>query len=206
MAGQGIIIGAIMRQAKVQRRTSETDISVEINLDGSGQSIVDTSIPFLDHMLVLFARHGLFDLTVKGRGDTEIDDHHLVEDMGICLGKVVKEAIGDKVGMNRYGSATIPMDETLCAVTLDVSGRPYLVYNVAFSSGERTGKFDLQLVREFFKSFSDHSGITLHINLIYGENNHHIVEAIFKAFARALSMAATTNGRIQGVLSTKGCL
>jgi len=206
MAGRGGITGANMRQAKVQRRTSETDISVEIKLDGSGQAIVDTSIPFFNHMLSLFARHGFFDLTVKGRGDTEIDDHHLVEDMGICLGKVVKEAIGDKVGMNRYGSATIPMDETLCAVTLDVSGRPYLVYNVAFSSGERTGKFDLQLVREFFKSFSDHSGITLHINLIYGENNHHIVEAIFKAFARALSMAATTHGRIQGVLSTKGCL
>ncbi|SEL93237.1 imidazoleglycerol-phosphate dehydratase [Syntrophus gentianae] len=195
-----------MRQAKVQRRTSETDISVEINLDGSGQAIIDTSIPFFDHMLTLFARHGLFDLTIKGRGDTEIDDHHLVEDMGICLGEAVKEAMGDKAGMTRYGTATIPMDETLCAVNLDVSGRPYLIYHVDFSAGARAGGFDLQLVREFFKSFSDHSGITLHINLFYGENNHHISEAIFKAFARALGMAVTTDSRISGVLSTKGCL
>ncbi|WP_093881758.1 imidazoleglycerol-phosphate dehydratase HisB [Syntrophus gentianae] len=196
----------MMRQAKVQRRTSETDISVEINLDGSGQAIIDTSIPFFDHMLTLFARHGLFDLTIKGRGDTEIDDHHLVEDMGICLGEAVKEAMGDKAGMTRYGTATIPMDETLCAVNLDVSGRPYLIYHVDFSAGARAGGFDLQLVREFFKSFSDHSGITLHINLFYGENNHHISEAIFKAFARALGMAVTTDSRISGVLSTKGCL
>ncbi|OPY85569.1 MAG: Imidazoleglycerol-phosphate dehydratase [Syntrophus sp. PtaU1.Bin208] len=195
-----------MRQARVQRRTSETDISVEINLDGSGQANIDTSIPFFDHMLNLFARHGLFDLTIKGRGDTEIDDHHLVEDMGICLGEALKDAMGDKAGMTRYGTATIPMDETLCAVTLDVSGRPYLIYRVDFSAGARAGGFDLQLVREFFKSFSDHSGITLHINLFYGENNHHIAEAIFKAFARALGMAVTTDSRISGVLSTKGCL
>lgn len=195
-----------MRQASVQRSTSETDISVEIDLDGGGQAVVETSIPFFDHMLTLFSRHGLFNLTVKGRGDTEIDDHHLVEDMGICLGKVVKDAMGDKTGMVRYGSATIPMDETLCAVTLDVSGRPYLVYHVAFSAGARAGEFDLQLVREFFKAFSDHSGITLHINLFYGENNHHIAEAVFKAFARALSMAVSIDSRIQGVLSTKGCL
>ena len=195
-----------MRQAKIQRRTSETDISVEINLDGRGQVDVDTSIPFFDHMLNLFAHHGLFDLMIKGRGDTAIDDHHLVEDLGICLGKAVKEAMGDKTGMTRYGSATLPMDETLCAVNLDVSGRPYLIYHVKFFSGERTGTFDLQLIREFFKSFSDHSGITLHINLFYGENNHHIVEAVFKAFARALSMAVTIHGRIQGVPSTKGSL
>ena len=195
-----------MRQASVQRSTSETDISVEIDLDGGGQAVVETSIPFFDHMLTLFSRHGLFNLTVKGRGDTEIDDHHLVEDMGICLGKVVKDAMGDKTGMVRYGSATIPMDETLCAVTLDVSGRPCLVYHVAFSAGARAGEFDLQLIREFFKAFSDHSGITLHINLFYGENNHHIAEAVFKAFARALSMAVSIDNRIQGVLSTKGCL
>ncbi len=195
-----------MRQASVQRSTSETDISVEIDLDGGGQAVVETSIPFFDHMLTLFSRHGLFNLTVKGRGDTEIDDHHLVEDMGICLGKVVKDAMGDKTGMVRYGSATIPMDETLCAVTLDVSGRPCLVYHVAFSAGARAGEFDLQLIREFFKAFSDHSGITLHINLFYGENNHHIAEAVFKAFARALSMAVSIDSRIQGVLSTKGCL
>jgi len=198
--------GAMMRQAKVQRSTSETDISLELNLDGSGRTAVDTSIPFFDHMLGLVAHHGLFDLTIKGQGDTAIDDHHLVEDMGICLGKAVREAVGDKKGMIRYGTATIPMDETLCAVTLDVSGRPYFVYHVPFPAGARAGRFDLQLVREFFKSFSDHSGITLHINLFYGENNHHIAEAIFKAFARALSAAVTIDHRIQGVLSTKGSL
>lgn len=197
---------AIMRRGNVHRRTAETDISLEINIDGSGQSVLDTSIPFLDHMLNLFARHGLFDLKVKGRGDTAIDDHHLVEDMGICLGEAIKEAIGDKTGITRYGSATVPMDETLCAVNIDISGRPYLVYNVSYLSGGRAGEFDLQLIREFFKSFSDHSGITLHINLFYGENNHHIVEAVFKAFARALSMAVSIHGRIQGVLSTKGSL
>jgi imidazoleglycerol-phosphate dehydratase len=194
------------RQARVQRSTSETDISVEINLDGSGRAAIDTSVPFFDHMLTLFARHGLFDLTIKGRGDTEIDDHHLVEDMGICLGQALKDAVGDKTGMTRYGTATVPMDETLCSVTVDVSRRPYLVYRVEFSPGARAGGFDLQLIKEFFKSFSDHSGITLHINVFYGENNHHITEAIFKAFARALSMAVTTDSRISGVLSTKGCL
>ncbi|MDY0186436.1 MAG: imidazoleglycerol-phosphate dehydratase HisB [Syntrophus sp. (in: bacteria)] len=194
------------RQARVQRSTSETDISVEINLDGSARGAIDTSVPFFDHMLTLFARHGLFDLTIKGRGDTEIDDHHLVEDMGICLGQALKDAVGDKTGMTRYGTATVPMDETLCSVTVDVSGRPYLVYRVEFSPGARAGGFDLQLIKEFFKSFSDHSGITLHINVFYGENNHHITEAIFKAFARALSMAVTTDSRISGVLSTKGCL
>jgi len=194
------------RQARVQRSTSETDISVEINLDGIARGAIDTSVPFFDHMLTLFARHGLFDLTIKGRGDTEIDDHHLVEDMGICLGQALKDAVGDKTGMTRYGTATVPMDETLCSVTVDVSGRPYLVYRVEFSPGARAGGFDLQLIKEFFKSFSDHSGITLHINVFYGENNHHITEAIFKAFARALSMAVTTDSRISGVLSTKGCL
>lgn len=195
-----------MRQAKIHRRTTETDISLEINLDGRGQTAVDTSVAFFDHMLNLFAHHGLFDLAVKGRGDTDIDDHHLVEDLGICLGDAVKEAMGDKGGMTRYGSATIPMDEALCAVDLDASGRPYLVYRVAFAGGGRTGEFDLQLIREFFKAFTDHSGITLHINLFYGENNHHIAEAVFKAFARALSAAVSVHGRIQGVLSTKGTL
>lgn len=195
-----------MRQGKIERRTSETDIRVEINLDGSGQAAVDTSIPFFDHMLNLFAYHGMFDLTVKGRGDTGIDDHHLVEDLGICLGEVVREALSDKAGTVRYGSVTLPMDETLCAVNLDISGRPYLIYNVKFLSGGWTGSFDVQLIREFFKSFSDHSGITLHINLFYGENNHHIVEAVFKAFARALSMAVAIHDCIKGVPSTKGIL
>ncbi|MDQ5985384.1 MAG: Imidazoleglycerol-phosphate dehydratase [Syntrophus sp. SKADARSKE-3] len=194
-----------MRSGKISRKTNETDISVEIDLDGSGKSQTDTTIPFLDHMLNLFARHGLFDLAVKGRGDTDIDDHHLVEDLGICLGQAVKDALGAKEGIDRYGAETVPMDESLCSVVMDLSGRPYLVYHVEFGS-LRIGDFDPTLLREFFKSFSDHSGITLHINLIYGKNGHHIAEAVFKASARALRKASTRHERIDGLMSTKGSL
>jgi imidazoleglycerol-phosphate dehydratase len=193
------------RKAKIHRKTTETDVSIEINLDGAGNGKISTTISFMDHMLNLFARHGLIDLAVNSRGDTHIDDHHLVEDIGICLGDAVKKAIGDKKGIARYGSATVPMDESLCSAVLDISGRPYLIYNVDFKS-KKTDKFDYSLLREFFKSFSDHSGMTLHINLIYGRNNHHIAEAIFKAFALALSKAVTIHGRIEGILSTKGSL
>jgi imidazoleglycerol-phosphate dehydratase len=159
----------------------------------------------MDHMLSLFARHGLVDLIIKGQGDTQVDDHHLVEDIGICLGDAVKKALGDKKGIRRYGSAVIPMDESLCSLVIDISGRPYLIYNVEFKS-KKNDKFDYSLLREFFKSFSDHSGITLHINLLYGRNNHHIAEAIFKALALALRKAVTIHGRIEGILSTKGSL
>jgi len=193
------------RMGKTYRKTTETEISVEITLDGTGKGEITTTIPFLDHMLNLFAKHGLFDLTVKGKGDTVIDDHHLVEDIGICLGEATKEALGDKRGVERYGSAVVPMDESLCSVAVDISGRPYLVYHADFGN-RKIRDFDPALLREFFKSFSDHSGITLHINLMYGKNNHHIAEAIFKAFARAMREASSPHDRIEGVLSTKGSL
>jgi imidazoleglycerol-phosphate dehydratase len=193
------------RKAKIVRKTTETDIDLTIDLDQSTGSKIDTTIPFLDHMLDLFARHGHFKLVVKGRGDTDIDDHHLVEDLGICLGKAVGQALGDKTGINRYGTASVPMDECLCHVHMDISGRPYLIYKVRYER-RKIGGFDPALVKEFFKAFTDHSGITLHINLAYGNNSHHIIEAVFKAFARALTQAVTFNKAIDGVLSTKGIL
>jgi imidazoleglycerol-phosphate dehydratase len=194
-----------MRNATIQRKTAETEISAAIGIDGKGEGKIDTSIPFFDHMLNLFARHSLTDLEVRGRGDTAVDDHHLVEDVGICLGQVVRKALGERKGIGRYGSAWAPMDESLCSVTMDLSGRPYLVWKAELGEG-RIGGFDPGLFKEFFKSFSDHSGITLHVNLIYGTNGHHMVEAIFKAFARAFREAVAIDGRIAGVLSTKGCL
>jgi len=193
------------RVAKIDRKTSETEVSIQLGLEGSGKADVVTTIPFLDHMLHLFARHGFFDLAVQGRGDTSVDDHHLVEDLGICLGAAVKKALGGKQGIARYGAALVPMDETLCSAAIDISGRPYLIYHAALSDA-KIGAFDPALIKEFFKSFSDHSGITLHINVHYGDNNHHIAEAMFKAFARALHQAVTLHGRIEGVLSTKGSL
>lgn len=194
-----------MRTGTIQRKTAETDVAVEVNLDGKGVGRIDTAVPFLDHMLNLFARHGLVDLTIRSKGDTAIDDHHLVEDIGICLGKAVKSALGERKGISRYGSAVVPMDESLCSVAMDLSGRPYLVWHAELG-GQRIGEFDPTLLREFFKSFSDHSGITLHINLNYGTNAHHMAEAIFKAFARAFRGAIATDERVEGVLSTKGSL
>jgi len=193
------------RKAKVVRKTTETDIVLEIDLDNSAGSNISTTIAFFDHMLELFARHGFFKLVVKSKGDTQIDDHHLVEDLGICLGQAVGQALGKKTGINRYGSASVPMDECLCRVDLDISGRPYLIYKVKYER-RKIGGFDPALVKEFFKAFTDHSGITLHINLLYGNNSHHIIEAVFKAFARALHDAVKLNANINGVLSTKGSL
>ena len=193
------------RKAEIYRKTTETEVSMELDLDGTGQGKISTTVAFMDHMLNLFARHGLVDLIIKGQGDTQVDDHHLVEDIGICLGDAVKKALGEKKGIKRYGSAVIPMDESLCSLAMDISGRPYLIYNVEFKS-KKSDKFDYSLLREFFKSFSDHSGITLHINLLYGRNSHHIAEAIFKALALALRKAVTIHGRIEGILSTKGSL
>jgi imidazoleglycerol-phosphate dehydratase len=193
------------RKEKIVRTTTETDIALEIDLDKSGGSKIDTTIPFFDHMLELFVRHGFFKLIVKSKGDTQIDDHHLVEDLGICLGQAVGQALGKKTGINRYGSASVPMDECLCRVDLDISGRPYLIYKVKYER-RKIGGFDPALVKEFFKSFTDHSGITLHINLLYGNNSHHIIEAVFKAFARALRDAVNLNANVDGVLSTKGSL
>jgi imidazoleglycerol-phosphate dehydratase len=194
-----------MRKAKIQRKTTETDVSVEINLDGRGEGDIDTSIPFLDHMLNLFSRHGLLALTIRGRGDITIDAHHLVEDVGICLGQAVRKALGEREGINRYGTAVVPMDESLCSVTMDLSGRPYLVWRAKLGTA-RIGEFDPALLREFFKSLSDHGGITLHISLNYGTNVHHMAEAMFKAFARAFREAVAIDGRIEGVPSTKGSL
>jgi len=193
------------RKARIVRKTTETDIALEIDLDKSGGSKIDTTIPFFDHMLELFARHGFFKLLVKSKGDTQIDDHHLVEDLGICLGQAVGQALGKKIGINRYGSASVPMDECLCRVDLDISGRPYLIYTVKYER-RKIGGFDPALVKEFFKAFTDQSGITLHINLLYGSNSHHIIEAVFKAFARALRDAVNLNDNVDGVLSTKGRL
>ena len=193
------------RKARIERKTAETDIRVLLDLDGTGTGRIDTTIPFLDHMLTLTARHGLFDLTVAGSGDTDIDDHHLVEDIGICLGKAFAEALGAKEGINRYGSATVPMDESLAAVHLDVSGRSCLVYDAKFGA-RRIKTFDLALIREFFAAFAGASGMTLHVKVMYGKNSHHMAEAMFKAFARALREAVERNARIRGVLSTKGTL
>ncbi|MBW2558192.1 MAG: imidazoleglycerol-phosphate dehydratase HisB [Deltaproteobacteria bacterium] len=193
------------RKKKIIRKTTETDVSVEINFDGEGAGDISTTIPFLDHMLNLFAKHGFIDLNVKGKGDTDVDYHHLVEDIGICLGEAVKGALGDKQGVSRYGTAFVPMDETLCHVCIDISGRPYLVFRADFG-GKKIRDFDPILLEEFFKAFSDHGGITLHINVIYGKNPHHIAEAIFKAFARALKDAVRIDDRIKGVLSTKGSI
>ncbi|MCK9391557.1 MAG: imidazoleglycerol-phosphate dehydratase HisB [Syntrophales bacterium] len=194
-----------MRKGKVKRKTSETTISMEMDLDGSGRAEIGTTVPFMDHMLTLFSRHGLFDIKIAGKGDRDVDDHHLVEDLGICLGQSVKEALGSKEGIKRYGSALVPMDESLCSIAIDLSGRPYLIYNVEFG-GARIGDFDSALLKEFFKSFSDHSGMTLHINVLYGKNNHHVAESIFKAFAWALRRAASLDDRINGVMSTKGSI
>ena len=194
-----------MREATIRRKTVETEISVTVGLDGKGKGRIDTAIPFFDHMLNLFARHGLIDLEVQGRGDTAVDDHHLVEDVGICLGQAVRKALGEKKGICRYGSAVIPMDESLCRVAMDLSGRPCLVWEAKLGDA-RIGEFDPDLFREFFKSFCDHSGITLHVNLIYGTNTHHMAEAIFKAFARAFREAIAIDERTEGIPSTKGCL
>ena len=193
------------RSARIDRKTTETEVSVVIDHDGEGKGDISTSIPFLDHMLLLLSRHGLFDLQVKSKGDTQDDDHHMAEDLGICLGKALRQALGAKEGIARYGEATVPMDDCLCTVVLDISGRPFLVYNVEFGPAQ-IGKFDPALLKEFFKALSDNSGLNLHINLLYGENSHHMAEAIFKALARALRKAVTVDDAIRGVLSTKGVL
>jgi len=194
-----------MRKTKVTRKTRETDITVEINIDGSGKRTIQTSVSFLDHMIELLAQHGLFDITIKAKGDTEVDYHHTVEDIGICLGECFKKALGDLKGIKRYGEATIPMGESLGSVVLDICNRPNLTFNTPLVEG-KVGTFDIELVKEFFSAFAQKSGISLHINVTYGDNTHHIIEAIFKAFARALDMASTVDKRIVGVLSTKGKL
>jgi imidazoleglycerol-phosphate dehydratase len=193
------------RTARIERVTSETRIQLDLNVDGGGKAKVCTSVPFLDHMLNLFARHGLFDLTIEASGDIDIDFHHTVEDIGIVLGEAFKKALGEKKGIRRYGQATVPMDETLANVAVDISGRPYLVYHVTLPK-VKIGEFDVELAREFFQAFVNHCGLNLHINVMYGENVHHIIEACFKAFARAMDAASRLDQRVEGVMSTKGVL
>jgi imidazoleglycerol-phosphate dehydratase len=193
------------RTATIERVTQETRIKLTLEVDGTGQGQICTSVPFLDHMLNLFARHGLFDLSVEACGDIDIDFHHTVEDIGIVLGEAFRQALGDKKGIRRYGQATVPMDETLASVAVDVSGRPYLVYHVALPK-VKIGDFDVELAREFFQAFANNCGINLHVNVMYGENVHHILEACFKGFARAMDMATQQDARVQGVMSTKGML
>lgn len=193
------------RAGKLTRTTKETDITVEINLDGSGANSISTGIPFLDHMLDLFSKHGFFDLIVQCKGDIEIDYHHTVEDLGLALGDVIKQALGDKARIKRYGSFLLPMDEALAQIALDLSGRPFLVYNVDVPAS-RIKDIDVQLFHEFFYALATRVGMNLHIDLIRGNEIHHCLEAIFKGFAKALDIAVSYDERLEGVMSTKGIL
>ncbi|MDX2031182.1 MAG: imidazoleglycerol-phosphate dehydratase HisB [Blastocatellia bacterium] len=194
-----------MRKAEIRRKTKETDIRVALDLDGSGEGRIDSGVPFLDHMLDLTARHGLFDLEVACKGDLEIDDHHSVEDIAICLGQAFAAALGDKKGIVRYGQAYVPMDETLARAVVDLSGRSYLVYRVE-NTRDRVGTFSVELAEHFWHSFAEHCRCNLHIEVFYGRNQHHIIEAVFKSAARALSQAVRIDERITGVMSTKGTI
>lgn len=193
------------RTATVERNTKETQIRISLNLDGSGKADIHTGIGFFDHMLNGFARHGLFDLSVSVTGDLEVDCHHSIEDAGIVLGTAIKEAVGDKKGIRRYGSILLPMDETLAMCAIDLSGRPYLVFDADFK-GERCGDMDTQMAKEFFYAISYSAGMNLHLKCLYGENDHHKMEAMFKAFGKALDQATQFDPRIVDVLSTKGSL
>lgn len=193
------------RTAKVHRKTSETDVTVELNLDGAGRHTLQTQIPFLDHMLAQLATHGLFDLTIEARGDLQIDLHHTVEDVGIALGEAFAQAMGDKRGIRRFASALVPLDEALARVVLDISGRPYLLYEAPQLQGQ-IGSFDAALVREFMRALAMNMKVNLHVAVLYGENLHHCVEAIFKALARSLDQATAIDPRIAEIPSTKGSL
>ncbi|NLP35740.1 MAG: imidazoleglycerol-phosphate dehydratase HisB [Clostridiales bacterium] len=193
------------RTAVISRKTKETEIHLEFNLDGTGQSQIETGIGFFDHMLDSFCRHGFFDMKLSVKGDLYVDSHHTVEDTGIVLGQAIKSALDDKEGISRYGSFLLPMDETLVLCAIDLSGRPYLVFDEEFTV-DKIGYMDTELIKEFFYAISYSSGMNLHIKKMYGENNHHIVEATFKAFAKALDAACRFDDRVQGVLSTKGTM
>jgi len=193
------------RRTTIERTTSETQVKVELVLDGTGRGQIQTTIPFLDHMLTLLAKHGFFDLTVQAKGDTDIDDHHTIEDIGIVIGDALKQALGSKEGIRRFGWASIPLDETLAQVTVDLSGRPYLVYRVELPQ-RRIKTLDLGLFEDFFQAFTTHAALNLHVNVLYGRNPHHIMEAVFKALAKALDQATGLDGRVSGVPSTKGRL
>jgi imidazoleglycerol-phosphate dehydratase len=193
------------RTATISRKTNETDITVALNLDGNGQSDVQTGVQFMDHMLTLFAKHGVFDLNVSCKGDLGVDAHHSVEDIGICLGQTLEKALGEKKGLVRFAHSYFPMDEALVRAVVDLSGRPYLVYKVKVDR-ERVGELDSELMEEFWRAVATHARMCLHIELLYGRNTHHIFEAVFKAAARALCLATRTDSRVQGVPSTKGVL
>ncbi len=193
------------RSAEVARKTRETSVTVALKLDGTGRGEARTGVPFLDHMLESFARHGFFDLKVEAKGDLHVDDHHTVEDVGMVLGRAFREALGDRAGIKRFGEATVPLDEAVCTAIVDLSGRAYLGYNVPISQ-ERVGNFQTALVHDFMKGLTDEVGMNLHLNLASGRNPHHIIEATFKALARAMDHAAGREPRLSGVLSTKGTL
>jgi imidazoleglycerol-phosphate dehydratase len=193
------------RLKKIKRDTTETSISMELNLDGTGSARISTGIPFFDHMLTLFSVHGFFDLTIKAKGDLEVDFHHTVEDVGLVMGDLLNDALEDRKGIKRYGHSITPMDEALVDVAMDLSNRPFLVYNVPPIKAVCSG-FDIQLAGEFLRAFAARGGITLHVNVAYGENEHHIIEAVFKAMGRALHEAVSIDERITGVRSSKGCM
>ena len=193
------------RCAEIKRKTAETQISVKLTLDGEGKCDIATGIGFLDHMLTLLAKHSFMDLTVRAKGDLEVDSHHTVEDIGIVLGEALREALGDKAGIHRYGNCFIPMDETLAQACLDFSGRPFLVFGAEIPK-IKLGNYDAEMTEEFFRAVAMHCGLTLHIRVLYGSNVHHIIEAIFKAFARAVAEAAAVDSRVKGVMSSKGVL
>jgi imidazoleglycerol-phosphate dehydratase len=194
------------RKAKIQRKTNETAIDLTLDIDGTGQRRIVTPVPFFNHMLEAVAKHGLFDLEVNATGDVDVDAHHTVEDVGICLGQAFRDALGDKSGISRYGEATIPMDETLVSAAVDFGGRAAFVYRADMLKGRRVGTFDVELGREFFGGFVSTALCNLHLEVRYGENAHHMIEALFKAFARATSAAARRDPRVVGVPSTKGTL
>lgn len=204
-ARSGARVRSGLRRARVSRATKETDISIELGLDGSGRSHVDTGIPFLNHMLEIFARHGFFDLRIQAKGDLDVDQHHTVEDVGLTLGQALREALGDKAGIRRFGNASCPLDEALVTTVVDLSGRPFLAYNLKIKQA-RVGVFDTELVHDFFLALSNQAGMNLHFNQVQGRNAHHIVEAAFKSFARALDEAKQIDPRVKGVPSTKGTL
>lgn len=194
-----------MRTSQITRKTAETNIQLEVNLDGTGRADVATGVGFFDHMLTLLAKHGALDLSIKVDGDLHVDQHHTVEDAGICLGQAVREALGDKAGIRRYGHFTLPMEEVLCTTAIDLGGRAYFIFNAEFPS-PKIGKFDSELVYEFWQAFSANALCNLHVQVHYGRNSHHVAEGIFKCTARALRMAADRDERMTGVPSTKGTL
>lgn len=193
------------RTGDIKRKTSETEINLRLAIDGSGKAVVETGVGFMDHMLTLFTVHGIFDLDITARGDVEVDDHHTVEDLGICLGQALKKAVGDMKGINRYGCSYVPMDETLVRVCLDFSNRSYLHYDVELHE-QKVGSFDTSLIKEFLRALVLHSGLTVHADLLHGENAHHILEAVFKALGRSLAQALASNPRVVGQLTSKGML